>query len=116
MTCTNTSLQTLDYLWPAERLNGDTSRQQRQIRFVSWINSHFFTPPHGGGGGPVGRIERGVRADRGVGMYPFPDADPFILRQRPDVYFIGNQPEFETALVGGERGSVRSLHVSTDKV
>jgi DNA polymerase delta subunit 2 len=49
-------------------------------------------------------------------MYPFPDADPFILRQRPDVYFIGNQPEFETALVGGERGSVRSLHVSTDKV
>jgi hypothetical protein len=57
---------------------------------------------------------RGVVAEQCVGMYPFPDADPFILRQRPDVYFIGNQPEFETALVGGERGSARSFRVSMD--
>ncbi|WVQ70346.1 uncharacterized protein L199_008573 [Kwoniella botswanensis] len=33
-------------------------------------------------------------------IYPFPDADPFIIKHRPDVYVIGNQPEFETALVG----------------
>ncbi|KAK8870000.1 hypothetical protein IAR55_000570 [Kwoniella newhampshirensis] len=33
-------------------------------------------------------------------IYPFPDADPFIIKHRPDIYFIGNQPEFETALVG----------------
>lgn len=57
----------------------------------------------------MGQIEQRVRADRDVGMYPFPDADPFILRQRPDVYFIGNQPEFETALVGGKRTLIHSL-------
>lgn len=37
-----------------------------------------------------------------TGIYPFPDADPFIIQHRPDVYFLGNQPEFETALVGGQ--------------
>nr|WRH23603.1 DNA polymerase delta subunit 2 [Naematelia aurantialba] len=35
-------------------------------------------------------------------IYPFPDADPFIIRHRPDVFVLGNQPEFETALVGGK--------------
>lgn len=35
-------------------------------------------------------------------VYPFPDDDPFIIRHRPDVYVVGNQPEFETALVGDE--------------
>lgn len=33
-------------------------------------------------------------------IYPYPDTDPFIIEHRPSVYFIGNQPEFETALVG----------------
>jgi DNA polymerase delta subunit 2 len=36
-----------------------------------------------------------------IGIYPFPDQDPFILKARPDIYIVGNQPEFETALVGG---------------
>lgn len=35
-------------------------------------------------------------------IYPFPDNDPFIIRERPSVYVVGNQPEFETALVGNE--------------
>lgn len=35
-------------------------------------------------------------------IYPFPDNDPFIIRERPNVYVVGNQPEFETALVGDE--------------
>jgi DNA polymerase delta subunit 2 len=38
----------------------------------------------------------------GIGIYPFPDADPFIIQHRPDVYILGNQPEYETALTGGE--------------
>ncbi|KAM0753286.1 hypothetical protein T439DRAFT_378985 [Meredithblackwellia eburnea MCA 4105] len=33
--------------------------------------------------------------------YPFTDQDPFILTQSPHVYFIGNQPAFETTMVPG---------------
>ncbi|WVR04983.1 hypothetical protein IAU60_001995 [Kwoniella sp. DSM 27419] len=40
-------------------------------------------------------------------IYPFPDADPFILKNRPDIYVIGNQPEFETALVGEPESPTR---------
>ncbi|KAK4687131.1 DNA polymerase delta subunit 2, partial [Tremellales sp. Uapishka_1] len=40
-------------------------------------------------------------------IYPFPDTDPFIIQHRPDVYFIGNQPEFETALVGDPAAPTR---------
>ncbi|GAA5892090.1 hypothetical protein JCM6882_005692 [Rhodosporidiobolus microsporus] len=31
--------------------------------------------------------------------YPFINSDPFILKQTPHVYFIGNQPSFSTRLV-----------------
>ncbi|GAA5951073.1 hypothetical protein JCM3765_004673 [Sporobolomyces pararoseus] len=31
--------------------------------------------------------------------YPFTDRDPFILEQTPHVYFIGNQPKFESKLI-----------------
>ncbi|KAK4056175.1 DNA polymerase delta small subunit Cdc1 [Microbotryomycetes sp. JL221] len=31
--------------------------------------------------------------------YPFVDRDPFILKQLPNVYIIGNQPKFESTLV-----------------
>jgi DNA polymerase II small subunit/DNA polymerase delta subunit B len=39
------------------------------------------------------------------GIYPFPDADPFVLHHRPDIYIVGNQPAFETAIVGGKLGT-----------
>nr|XP_019043001.1 DNA polymerase delta subunit 2 [Kwoniella bestiolae CBS 10118]OCF21931.1 DNA polymerase delta subunit 2 [Kwoniella bestiolae CBS 10118] len=42
-------------------------------------------------------------------IYPFPDADPFIIKHRPDVYVIGNQPEFETALVGDPDSPTRII-------
>lgn len=45
-----------------------------------------------------------------IGCYPYFDADPFIMTRTPHVYFIGNQPRFETALTiqaeGGQRTRV----------
>ncbi|ORX39674.1 DNA polymerase alpha/epsilon subunit B-domain-containing protein [Kockovaella imperatae] len=35
-------------------------------------------------------------------VYPFPDADPFIIHKRPELYIIGNQPEFQTTVVGDD--------------
>ncbi|WVQ78160.1 hypothetical protein IAT38_000241 [Cryptococcus sp. DSM 104549] len=40
-------------------------------------------------------------------IYPFPDADPFIIKHRPDFYVIGNQPQFETIVVGGSDAPTR---------
>ena len=28
--------------------------------------------------------------------FPFTDRDPFLISDRPDVYFVGNQPNFGT--------------------
>ncbi|KAJ3068252.1 DNA polymerase delta subunit 2 [Podochytrium sp. JEL0797] len=39
-----------------------------------------------------------------LACYPFQDTDPFIIETHPDVFFVGNQPEFQTKLSVGERG------------
>ncbi|KAG8808743.1 hypothetical protein FRC17_003801 [Serendipita sp. 399] len=36
--------------------------------------------------------------------YPYFTADPFIMTSTPHVYFIGNQPQFETTIVEQEEG------------
>ncbi|KAF9355976.1 hypothetical protein BGX26_005869 [Mortierella sp. AD094] len=36
--------------------------------------------------------------------YPFKDKDPFIMKQIPHIYFIGNQDKFATELVTGKEG------------
>ncbi|KAJ3298000.1 hypothetical protein HK104_011295 [Borealophlyctis nickersoniae] len=41
--------------------------------------------------------------------YPYKDTDPFVLRRRPHVYFIGNQPEFATTLTKDGRGSLTRI-------
>ena len=49
-----------------------------------------------------------------LGCYPFADKseDPFVVRECPHVYFAGNQPRFETALVEGPGGQrVRTILV-----
>jgi DNA polymerase delta subunit 2 len=37
--------------------------------------------------------------------YPFKSADPFVLEEAPHVYFIGNQPAFESRIVEGNGGA-----------
>lgn len=84
MIYSNTCPAPLDWEWLSGHWNGDTLPPRRQIPCVSLFNhtsEAFLTR---------------------LGIYPFPDADPFILHKRPDIYFLGNQPEFETALVGGQ--------------
>lgn len=36
-----------------------------------------------------------------LGCHPFSDRDPFILECTPDLYVVGNQPHFQTKMVGG---------------
>ncbi|KAI5811496.1 DNA polymerase alpha/epsilon subunit B-domain-containing protein [Peziza echinospora] len=36
--------------------------------------------------------------------YPFQNTDPFVLERTPEVYFVGNQPRFETRMVVGSGG------------
>jgi DNA polymerase delta subunit 2 len=44
--------------------------------------------------------------------YPYVDKDPFIMEHCPHVYFIGNQPQFETTTIVGDHGqSVRVVLV-----
>jgi DNA polymerase delta subunit 2 len=39
-----------------------------------------------------------------LGSYPFQENDPFILRECPHVYFVGNQPQFATGIIEGPAG------------
>ena len=36
-----------------------------------------------------------------VGCYPFQENDPFVIDECPHVYFVGNQPRFETTVIEG---------------
>ncbi len=36
--------------------------------------------------------------------YPFQDGDAFVMKECPHVFFVGNQPKFETGVVEGPRG------------
>lgn len=36
--------------------------------------------------------------------YPFQDGDQFVMKECPHVYFVGNQPKFETRVIEGMNG------------
>ncbi|KAI4217686.1 MAG: hypothetical protein LQ351_000282 [Letrouitia transgressa] len=83
----------------------------------------------GNGGQPIDDIFRYVEGDDRLGMmeallrwrcgaptapdtlwcYPFQDKDPFIIEETPHVYFVGNQPRFETTVIEGPAGQVVRL-------
>ncbi|CAK4034564.1 DNA polymerase subunit delta-2 [Lecanosticta acicola] len=41
--------------------------------------------------------------------YPFQDGDRFVMREAPHVYFVGNQPKFETSVIEGPQGQAVRL-------
>ncbi|CAG9864328.1 unnamed protein product [Phyllotreta striolata] len=47
-----------------------------------------------------------------LGCYPYYDRDPFVMQDCPHAFFAGNQSEFDTEIVTGERGqTVRLISV-----
>lgn len=44
--------------------------------------------------------------------YPFQERDPFVMSKCPHVFFVGNQPRFDTTIVQGDQGqSVRLITI-----
>ncbi|KAL8905213.1 MAG: hypothetical protein Q9207_002768 [Kuettlingeria erythrocarpa] len=41
--------------------------------------------------------------------YPFQDRDPFVIEECPHVYFVGNQPRYETDVIEGPAGQTVRL-------
>ncbi|CAK1367837.1 DNA polymerase subunit delta-2 [Cercospora beticola] len=41
--------------------------------------------------------------------YPFQDGDRFVIKECPHVYFVGNQPKFETTIIEGPQGQEVTL-------
>ena len=41
--------------------------------------------------------------------YPFQDGDAFVMRECPHVYFVGNQPNFESTVIEGPTGQMVRL-------
>lgn len=50
-----------------------------------------------------------TRADEMVACYPISKNDPFIITESPHVYFVGNQPTFQTELMTGSSSSFMSV-------
>jgi DNA polymerase delta subunit 2 len=38
------------------------------------------------------------------GCYPFQEKDQFVIEECPHVYFVGNQPRFDTTTIEGPAG------------
>lgn len=48
-------------------------------------------------------------ADFLIGCYPFQDNDPFVIEECPHVYFVGNQPRYDTTVIEGPAGQAVRL-------
>lgn len=46
-----------------------------------------------------------------IGCYPFQEIDPFVIEECPHVFFVGNQPKFDSTVVDYEGQLVRLIAV-----
>lgn len=46
-----------------------------------------------------------------IGCYPFQENDPFVIEECPHVFFVGNQPKFDSTVLDYEGQSVRLIAV-----
>jgi DNA polymerase delta subunit 2 len=44
-----------------------------------------------------------------LGCYPFQDKDQFVIEECPHVYFVGNQPRYDTTVIDGPAGQQMRL-------
>ena len=47
---------------------------------------------------------KGPLANTHSGCYPFQDKDQFVIEECPHVYFVGNQPRYDTTVIDGPAG------------
>lgn len=40
-----------------------------------------------------------------LACYPFEGQDPFILKEMPNIFFVSNQPSFQTSLKANSNGN-----------
>ena len=43
------------------------------------------------------------------GCYPYQDKEPFVIEEAPHVYFVGNQPCYDTTVIEGPLGQMVRL-------
>ncbi|KAA6409446.1 MAG: DNA polymerase delta subunit 2 [Lasallia pustulata] len=66
----------------------------------------------GTGGQPVDDVYKAPTAPDTLWCYPFQEKDQFVIEECPHVYFVGNQPKFETTVIEGPAGqNVRLIAV-----
>lgn len=46
---------------------------------------------------------------RRLGCYPYQDEEPFLVEETPHVFFVGNQPHFDTTVIEGPIGQAVRL-------
>ena len=44
-----------------------------------------------------------------LGCYPFQEKDPFVIEECPHVFFVGNQPKFDSTVIEGPEGQTVRL-------
>ncbi|KAE8349526.1 DNA polymerase alpha/epsilon subunit B-domain-containing protein [Aspergillus coremiiformis] len=79
------------------------------LRYLDFANSHGLVEADGDGEARIKIMEAMLRWRCGVPTapdtiwsYPFQTHDPFVMQACPHIFFAGNQPQFQTAVIEGD--------------